>query len=164
MTRKVPRRDAGTFLKIGEIARRAGVTLRTIRYYQTLGLIRAACRTPGGMHLFHPEAIDRAQFIRDLRRLDVPLAAIKTVLEAEGRAETGAERARVLGETLSNGLAEVEQRVQGYQGLRQNLVRALATLQSCGRCGRRPSRSGCRRCENLAHLEAVPVYIRALVA
>ena len=164
MTRTVPTPRAEVLLKIGEIARRAGVTLRTIRYYQALGLIRAACRTPGGMRLFRPETIDRARLIRDLRRLDVPLAQIKALLQAQGQAATGAERARVFGETLSRSLAEAEQRLLGYQGLRENLVRALATLQSCRRCDRPPSPASCRRCQNLAHREAVPVYIRALVA
>jgi MerR family transcriptional regulator, copper efflux regulator len=150
-------------LKIGEVARRTGVTLRTIRYYQSLGLIRAACRTAGGMHLYHPEACDRAQLIRDLRKLDVSLGAIRTVLEAERRAETGAERARLFKSTLSRGLAELENRIQGYLGLRENLLQALETLQACGRCGHRPSRASCSACENLVHFEAVPVYIRALV-
>jgi len=151
-------------LKVGEVARRAGVTLRTIRYYQSLGLIRAACRTAGGMHLYRPEACDRAQLIRDLRKLDVSLGTIRKVLEAERRAETGAERARIIRATLSRSLAELENRLQGYLGLRQNLVRALETLQACRRCGRRPSRASCSACENLVHFAAVPVYIRALVS
>jgi DNA-binding transcriptional MerR regulator len=163
MKRQRSAKDSERLLKIGAVARRAGVTLRTIRYYQSLGLIRAACQTTGGMRLYHPEACDRAQFIRDLRKLDVPLGAIKTVLEAERGAESGAERARVIGAALVGRLADLEQRVQGYLGLRQNLVQALETLQACSRCVRRPSRAGCYSCENLVHLEAVPVYIRALV-
>jgi len=162
MSRQRSRKLSEALLKIGEVARRAGVTLRTIRYYQSLGLIRAACRTAGGMHLYHPEACDRARLIRDLRKLDVSLGAIRAVLEAERRARTGAERARVFRTTLSRGLAELEDRIQGYLELKRNLARALETLQACRGCGRRPSRAGCSRCENLVHFETVPVYIRAL--
>lgn len=163
MTRQRSKKLSDALLKIGEVARRAGVTLRTIRYYQSLGLIRAACRTAGGMHLYHPEACDRAQLIRDLRKLDVSLGTIRTLLEAERRARTGAERARALSATLSRGLAELESRIQGYLGLRENLVQALETLRSCEGCAHRPSRTGCSACENLVHFEALPVYIRALV-
>jgi DNA-binding transcriptional MerR regulator len=163
MRRQRTGKSPEALLKVGEVARRAGVTLRTIRYYQSLGLIRAACRTAGGMHLYHPEACDRAQLIRDLRKLDVSLGAIRKGLEAERRAETGAGRARVIRATLSRGLAELENRLQGYLAVRQNLVQALETLQACGRCGRRPSRARCSACENLVHFEAVPIYIRALV-
>jgi DNA-binding transcriptional MerR regulator len=155
--------DSERLLKIGEVARQAGVTLRTIRYYQSLGLIREARQTTGGMRLYHPEACDRAQFIRDLRKLDMPLGAIRTVLEAEQGAESGAERARVIGATLAGRLTALEQRVQSYLGLRQRMVQALELLQACSRCARRPSRAGCYSCENLVLHEAVPVYIRALV-
>ena len=152
-----------TLLKIGDVARRAGVTLRTIRYYQSLGLIQAARRTAGGMHLYHPEACDRAQLIRDLRKLDVSLSCVRTMLEEERRAATGAERARLMGATLLRALAELENRVEGYLGVRQNLVQALERLQGCAPCGRRPSREGCSACEDLVHSEAVPVYLRGLV-
>jgi DNA-binding transcriptional MerR regulator len=163
MMSRQPGNISEALLKIGEVARRAGVTLRTIRYYQSLGLIRAACRTAGGMHLYHPEACDRAQLIRDLRKLDVSLGSIRTLLEAERRAETGAERSRLISSTLSQGLARLEDRVQGYLALRQNLVQAMERLQACERCERRPTRRSCVRCENLVHFEALPVYIRALV-
>jgi DNA-binding transcriptional MerR regulator len=44
-------KGSGELLKIGEVARRTGVTLRTVRYYQSLGLIEAARRSRGGLHL-----------------------------------------------------------------------------------------------------------------
>ncbi len=150
-------------LKIGEVARRTGVTLRTIRYYQSLGLIEAAHRTRGGLHLYPTEVCDRIQFIRDLRSLDVPLARIKDLLRRRQGARTGAEGAREVAATLSRSLADVEKRLQQYLVLRHEMTEALGVLETCLRCSARPSREACYACENLSRRERVPVYIRALV-
>lgn len=153
----------GELLKIGEVARRTGVTLRTIRYYQSLGLVEAAHRTRGGFHLYRTEACDRIQFIRDLRSLDVPLARIRDLLRLRRMARTGAEGSHEVVATLSGSLADVEKRLQRCLVLRDEMTETLGVLEACLRCSTRPSRAVCYACENLARRERVPVYIRALV-
>ena len=150
-------------LKIGEIASRTGVTLRTIRYYQSLGLIQAAHRTRGGLHLYSAEACDRIQFIRDLRSLDIPLARIRVLLDQRTSAQTGAEGTRDLAAVLTLGLAEVEKRMQRSLVLRYEMTEALDVLETCLRCSAKPSREVCSACETLTRRERVPAYIRALV-
>jgi DNA-binding transcriptional MerR regulator len=150
-------------LKIGEVARRTGVTLRTIRYYQSLGLVEASDRTRGGVHLYRSEACDRIQLIRDLRSLDVPLAKIREVLARRKSAQTGAEGACEAAATLNHGLADLERRLQQNLDLRQEMTEALGVLEACLHCSTRPSREACYACENLAPRERIPVYIRALL-
>jgi DNA-binding transcriptional MerR regulator len=163
MSATATEKPAIELFKIGEVARRTGVTLRTIRYYQSLGLIQAAQRTPGGLHLYRAEACDRIQFIRDLRSLDVPLSRIRALLHERRSARTGAEGAREVTAALTLGLAEVEKRMQQYLALRLEMTEALEALETCLRCSIRPSREVCYACENLTRLERVPAYIRALV-
>lgn len=163
MAAAVKDKQSDELLKIGEVARRTGVTLRTIRYYQSLGLIEAADRTRGGLHLYRTEACDRIQFIRDLRSLDVPLARIKDLLQRRKVAQTGAEGARDVAATLTHSLADVEKRLQQYLVLRHEMAEALGVLETCLQCSTRPLRETCYHCENLTRRERVPVYIRALV-
>jgi DNA-binding transcriptional MerR regulator len=158
-TEKQPRE----LLKIGEVARRTGVTLRTIRYYQSLGLIETGHRTRGGLHLYPAEACDRIQFIRDLRSLDVPLSRIRALLVERKTARTGAEGARDVTAALTLGLAEAEKRMHQYLVLRHEMTEALEVLEVCLRCSAKPSREVCYACENLTRRERVPAYIRALV-
>ncbi|HSD50981.1 MAG TPA: MerR family transcriptional regulator [Candidatus Methylomirabilis sp.] len=158
-TEKQPRE----LLKIGEVARRTGVTLRTIRYYQSLGLIETGHRTRGGLHLYPMEACDRIQFIRDLRSLDVPLSRIRALLVERKSAPTGAEGAREVTAALSLGLAAVDKRMQQYEALRHEMTEALEVLEVCLRCSAIPSREVCYTCENLTARQRVPAYIRALV-
>jgi DNA-binding transcriptional MerR regulator len=163
MAAMVKVKGSGELLKIGEVARRTGVTLRTIRYYQSLGLIEAAQRSRGGLHLYRSEACDRIQFIRDLRSLNVPLAGIRQMLERRKTAQTGAEGARDVAAALTHSLTDVEKGLREYLVLRQEMTEALSVLEACLRCSARPLPEACRACENLTPRERVPVYIRALV-
>jgi MerR family copper efflux transcriptional regulator len=156
-------RRSHELLKIGELARRTGVTLRTIRYYQSLGLIEAARRTRGGLHLYATETCDRIQFIRDLRSLDISLTGIRAMLERRRLARTGAEGARDVLATLTASLGDIERRLQQYLGLRQKVTEALEVLETCRQCSTRPLQDACDACENLTRRARVPAYIRALV-
>ena len=150
-------------LKIGEVARRTGVTLRTIRYYQSLGLIEAARRTRGGLHLYPCETCDRIQFIRDLRSLNIPLGRIRDMLEQRKAAASGSDGARGVAAMLTSGLAEVEKRVEHYLVLRREMTEALKVLDRCLQCSARPVPQVCHACENLTHRDRIPAYVRAVV-
>ena len=66
----------GNFLRIGELARLSGVTPRTIRHYESLGLLPAAHRGPSGYREYQPQAVVAIAEIRRLRALGMPLSAI----------------------------------------------------------------------------------------
>ncbi|MBY8854044.1 MerR family transcriptional regulator, partial [Saccharothrix sp. MB29] len=60
-------------LRIGELAARAGVSIRTVDYYTTLGLIDPAQRTAGGYRLYQPSDVDRIHLVQRLEVQGVPL-------------------------------------------------------------------------------------------
>lgn len=71
-------------LQIGEAAARVGLTHRTLRYYEELGLLHPASRMEGGFRLYSPDDVERLAFIKNLRDvLGFTLAEIKDMLEAE---------------------------------------------------------------------------------
>lgn len=65
---------------IGELARRAGVTVKTVRYYSDLGLLESR-RTAAGHRRYDADAVARLELIRTLRGLGVELALVRAVLE-----------------------------------------------------------------------------------
>lgn len=90
-------------LRIGEIARRTGVSVDTVRHYERLGLLGKAPRSSGGYRLFPPVAIDRVTLIRDAVRVGFSLRQLSTFLRArqDGRApcrQVRAAGARILDE------------------------------------------------------------------
>ena len=79
--------------RIGEAARRAGVTTRTLRYYQELGLLQPSGATPGGNRLYSDDDVERLRRILELRDvMGFDLDRIKLFLGSEDRlAEMRAE-------------------------------------------------------------------------
>ena len=75
---------ATQLLQIGEAADRAGVTQRTLRYYEEKGLLNAPARLDGGFRLYSQEDIDRIGRIKEMRDLlGFSLADIKEMLDAD---------------------------------------------------------------------------------
>jgi DNA-binding transcriptional MerR regulator len=73
-------------LRIGEVARRAGVSTRTLRYYQELGLIDPTGHSPGGNRRYSEDDLARVMRIRELQLvMGFPLDRIGDVLSAEDR-------------------------------------------------------------------------------
>jgi MerR family transcriptional regulator, repressor of the yfmOP operon len=72
-------------LRIGEVARRAGVTTRTLRYYQEVGLLSPST-TPGGTRVYSDEDVDRLRRILELRDvMGLDLERIRSILGSEDR-------------------------------------------------------------------------------
>jgi DNA-binding transcriptional MerR regulator len=66
-----------TGLRIGEVAKRAGVSIDTLRYYERLKLLPRSRRSSGGFRLFAPEHIERVQFIKQAQELGFSLTEIR---------------------------------------------------------------------------------------
>ncbi len=68
-------------MHIGEVARRAGLSVKTVRYYSDLGLVPEAARTAAGYRRYDGAAVVRLEFVRSLRELGLDLTTIRRVLE-----------------------------------------------------------------------------------
>jgi len=60
-------------MQIGEVAERTGLSLRTIRYYGEVGLVRPSARTHGGFRLYTEPDIARLELIKRMKPLDFSL-------------------------------------------------------------------------------------------
>jgi DNA-binding transcriptional MerR regulator len=70
-------------LSIGELARRTGLTVKTVRFYADRGIVPPAGRTPAGYRRYHPSAAARLELVRTLRELGLDLATIRRVVDRE---------------------------------------------------------------------------------
>ncbi|WP_121177578.1 MerR family transcriptional regulator [Streptomyces sp. 1114.5] len=68
---------------IGELARRAGVTVKTVRFYSDQGIVSPADRNPAGHRRYGADAVARLELVRTLRELGLGLPAIRGVLERQ---------------------------------------------------------------------------------
>lgn len=72
-------------MQIGEVAARTGLSLRTIRHYEAVGLIVPAERSRGGFRLYTAGAVERLRLIKDMKPLDFPLEDIRGLLDVLDR-------------------------------------------------------------------------------
>jgi DNA-binding transcriptional MerR regulator len=82
-------------LRINEVAAETGLTARSIRYYEEVGLLEPAARSDGDYRLYDPSDLERLRFIRSLRDdAGFSLAQIGQLLEDEAARERNRERLR----------------------------------------------------------------------
>ncbi|MEW9527260.1 MerR family transcriptional regulator [Microbispora sp. NPDC049125] len=84
-------------LTIGQLARRTGVPVRTIRFWSDIGVIPPTDRSAGGYRLYDAEAVARLDLVRTLRELGLDLATVQRVLTRQtGLAEVARAHASAL--------------------------------------------------------------------
>jgi DNA-binding transcriptional MerR regulator len=108
-------------MRIGELARIAGVTTKTVRYYETIGLLPEADRTASGYREYDHDALDRLRFVRDAQATGLSLTEIRSILELKDQGERTCEHTRAL---LHRQLDEIDVRIRQLEDAR----RALAEL------------------------------------
>ncbi|EPH40792.1 MerR family transcriptional regulator [Streptomyces aurantiacus] len=86
-----------TLYSIGELARRTGLTVKTIRFYSDRGIVEPTERSPAGYRRYGTEAVARLELVRTLRDLGLDLGTIRGVVERElSLAEVSAAHAEAL--------------------------------------------------------------------
>ncbi len=120
------RREAGPGpdrddLSIAEVRTRAGISARTLRYYEEVGLLPGVRRRAGGRRVYGPDELERLRFIARLKALGLSLAEIKELNAVY--AIGGSTRAMLarLDELLTRHRAVVEARIEELAGLREEI-------------------------------------------
>lgn len=124
---------AAGLLKIGDVAARSGLTVKTIRFYCDEGLIHPASRSDGGFRLFSPDVFDELTFIRTLRALEIPLPDVLKILESR---RSGICTCTSLQSTIRSKAGEIEQKISALRAMHIELMDLLNDWQDCG--GRKP--------------------------
>jgi DNA-binding transcriptional MerR regulator len=112
-------------MRIGELGERAEVSAKTIRYYESIGLLDEPARTDGGYRDYDESAIERLRFVRDAQATGLSLAEIASVLELKGAGETScAHTAALLDRHLVDLDRQIEQLIEARAALQQLAERA----------------------------------------
>ena len=86
----------GTELTIGEAAELLGITVRTLRHWESIDLLVPSWRTLGGHRLYVDADLERAQRILVYREIGLPLAEVRSLVDGDGDAREHLERQRRL--------------------------------------------------------------------
>jgi MerR family transcriptional regulator, copper efflux regulator len=104
--------------RIGSVAKESGLPIKTIRYYDELGLLKTFGRTEGNYRLFDSDVFGRLRFIKRAQGLGLSLLEIKEFLEVHDHGDLPCDHIKV---KLEDKLSQIEQQIQQLQILKQEL-------------------------------------------
>ncbi|MBV8033546.1 Cd(II)/Pb(II)-responsive transcriptional regulator [Roseateles sp.] len=122
-------------MKIGELAAASATAVDTIRYYEREGLLPAPGRTAGGFRVYEPAHLERLQFIRYCRGLDMSLDEVRVLLRVKDAPDGDCGDVNAL---LDEHIGHVSRRIRELRALEtqlKDLRRSCAAAQSVERCG-----------------------------
>jgi MerR family copper efflux transcriptional regulator len=108
-------------MRIGEVTKLAGVTPRTVRYYESIGLIPPGEREGNGQHYYTEETVARLRKIDQLKQLGLCLDEIRDVIDLYFIDTSGVRAKQQILTILRAHLAEVDQKVEALQQFRADL-------------------------------------------
>jgi MerR family mercuric resistance operon transcriptional regulator len=116
-------------MTIGQLARRAGVGVETVRFYERRGLLATPARKTSGYRLYGEEVVGRLRFIRRAKELGFSLKEVAELLALRVEPDTTCAEVRRRAEGK---IADIEDRIQTLQRMKQALARVTRECKGRG--------------------------------
>ena len=118
---------------IGELSRRTGVKVPTIRYYESEGLLPTPGRSEGNQRRYGRAHLERLRFIRHARDLGIPTRAVRELVQLSSQPEQCCDEANRI---ACQHLADVRDRISRLRSLEEELERIAKSCQggTIGQC------------------------------
>ncbi|HUS28500.1 MAG TPA: MerR family transcriptional regulator [Kofleriaceae bacterium] len=147
-------------MRVGELAKAVGKTVRAMHLYEELGLLEPRARSEGGFRLYGPEAVDRIHWIVKLQAIGFTLAEIQGFVrdfQSAGSAPEASARVRAL---FLEKQQNIREQITQLQVIENDLSEALAYLDSCQTCSTDFAPTECGTCDHHGHHkgEAPPLF------
>ncbi|MFM6159107.1 MAG: heavy metal-responsive transcriptional regulator [Cuspidothrix sp.] len=107
---------------IGMVAKESGVPIKTIRYYEELGLLKTTGRTEGGYRIFATDVFTRLKFIKRAQHLGLSLSEIKEFLNVHDQGQLPCDHIK---DKLQDKLTAIDEQIHQLLMLKQDLERLL---------------------------------------
>ncbi len=118
---------AATPMRIGQLARRAGVNPKTIRYYESIGLLPPPARQPSGYRTYREGDADRLAFVRRAQRFGLRLDQIGEILALRDRGERPCTFVLA---TVRAEVADLDRRIAELRAARRQLQELLGRAEA----------------------------------
>lgn len=143
-------------MKIGEVARRVGVSVSALRMYEQRGLIEPG-RSSGGTRQYSDAELARFQAIVGLTRAEVAIDTLARLSHIRAENASGDAASRQVGHLLQATETELTDRIMTLQAVLADLRQAQHELAGCHGCIRQPTHQNCSACPVAEQLLACPV-------
>jgi DNA-binding transcriptional MerR regulator len=109
-------------LRVGSIAKKAGVGVQTLHYYERVGLLPKPTRSEANYRLYPPGALRRVQFIKKAQAVGFTLAEIKQILDLKSHGQAPCRKVTELGERH---LRDIDARLAKLRRYRRAVAESL---------------------------------------
>ncbi len=109
-------------IRMGELTERASVTPRTVRYYESIGLMPPGEREGNGQHYYTDETVARLRKIDQLKNLGLSLDEIREVIDLYFTDLSGVQAKQKILVILRHHLDETDQKISGLEQFRAELI------------------------------------------
>lgn len=116
--------NVAKFHQIGEVAKEAKTSVDTIRFYEKLGLLSRAPRSPGGFRLYSRDSIDKLKFIRKAQELGLNLSEIKSIIQCSQQGLTPC--CDLVRQLFARKIRDFTAKIEELQEMKRNLETLLS--------------------------------------
>lgn len=138
-------------MRVGELAKAVGKTVRAMHLYEELGLLDPDGRSEGGFRLYNSGAIDRIQWITKLQAIGFTLAEIQGFVREFRDAGSGREASGRARQVFAAKVASIREQIVQLQMIENDLQEAVAYLDSCQSCATHLAPTECGSCNHEGH-------------
>src|SRR4051812_6723392 len=150
-------------MRVGELAKAVGKTVRAMHLYEELGLLEPRSRSEGGFRMYGAEAVDRIRWIVKLQAIGFTLAEIQGFVKDFQDAGSGREATARVRALFQQKQAQIREQIVQLQVIENDLSEAVEYLDSCQTCTDEYAPSACGACDHHGHhKEQVPPLFAGL--
>lgn len=148
-------------MKIGELARRTGKSVRALHLYEEKGLLDAD-RSEGGFRLYGAEQLARVYWISKLQDMGFQLGQIRGLLDAVEMSSTAPAAMESVREMFRDKLADTRAQIQRLMELERDLTDSLGYLEGCRSCDEEGTATACASCADTRHSVPEPQLVTGI--
>lgn len=143
--------ESSASLKIGQLAAKLGITVRTIRYYQEQGLLEPVV-TDGGTRLFNQKHVERLKAVLALSESGFSIKTIQELAQIRPNSVNGHQSSEAVRSYLDKLEQILDNNLLKMQQLKLDIDQARNKVKQCKGCDKQPSTHGCPDCPLISAL------------
>ena len=151
--------DTQSLLKVGDIARRTGKTVRAIHLYEEMGLLNPAVRSKGGFRMYRCDGVKRIEWIQKLQDMGFSLTEIRVFLRVWEESATAPKAMATVREIFTDKLGRTRETIARLTQLADEISESLAFLEGCRSCEPSQHQRECGGCGRLRPDHEVPLLV-----
>ena len=154
-------RRAGA-LRVGDLAKRTGKTVRALHLYEELGLLEPSLRSKGGFRLYDRESELRVRFIAKLQDMGFSLSEIQAIVRDWAHAGSAPDAMKRLRDLYTAKLAETRSQIARLHELEQEMQASLDYLDTCDTCDPKRVVASCTCCDQHEEGHTEPELVKGV--